>query len=70
MLLHLCVILFTGRGVSFPACITGQMTRVMSASMGSASRGSASRGSASRGVSAFRGVSACEGGSLHPMEVG
>ena len=25
--LHLCVILFTGRGVGFPACITGHMTK-------------------------------------------
>ena len=30
MFLHLCVILFTGgRGVGFPACITGHMTRGM-----------------------------------------
>ena len=33
MILHLCVILFTGVGVGFPAYITGHMTR------GSASRG-------------------------------
>ena len=33
MFLHLCVILFTGGLVGFPACITGHMTR------GSASRG-------------------------------
>ena len=26
MFLHLCVILFTGIGVDFPACITGHMT--------------------------------------------
>ena len=44
MLLHLCVILFTedggggvGKGVGFPACITGHMTRGPTG--GSASRG-------------------------------
>ena len=42
MFLHLCVIPLTGEEVGFPACITGHMTRVGSASGGSASRGSAS----------------------------
>ena len=27
MFLHLCVILFKGGGVGFPACITGHMTK-------------------------------------------
>ena len=39
MFLHLCVILFTGRGVSVPACITGHMTGGASLSRGSLSLG-------------------------------
>ena len=44
MFLHLCVILFTGRG-GFPACITGHMTG-----------GSVSSGVCIPGESAYRGV--------------